>query len=198
MADYCTVTELKAALRITDDVDNTLLTTSITTASRFIDGYCQRDFVVASGTSTKDYVPSGMLEILPIDDVTNVLSIRIDDDLDGTFATTLAVNVDYQLEPVNAEVSGMTWPYTSILPIDNGYWPIEFGRKTVRVQGTFGWPAVPAAVKQATIMQASRLFARLDSPLGVAGFGEMGAMRVSYKMDPDVAMLLGPFRRIRF
>jgi hypothetical protein len=47
-------------------------------------------------------------------------------------------------------------------------------------------------------MQASRLFARLDSPLGVAGFGDMGAMRVSFKMDPDVGMLLGPYRRLRF
>jgi len=53
-------------------------------------------------------------------------------------------------------------------------------------------------VREATILQASRLFTRLDSPLGVAGFGEMGAMRVSFKGDPDVMMLLAPYRRSKF
>ena len=197
MADYCTLSELKASIRISDNVDNTLLAAAIESASRFVDAYCQRDFTVAAGTATKDYVPSGMMERLFIDDVTTVVSIKIDDNLDGGFAVTLTPNVDYQLEPVNAEISGMPWPYTSVVPLDDGYWPIEWNRKTVRVEGTFGWPAVPVAVRQATIMQASRLFARLDSPLGVAGFGEMGAMRVSYKIDPDVAMLLNPYRRIR-
>lgn len=198
MANYCTVDQLKAALRITDSVDDTLLTNAIDAASRFVDGHCQRDFGAASGTATKDYIPSGLMERLPILDATAVLSVKIDDDLDGSFATTLVAGVDYQLEPVNSEVSGLDWPYTSIVPIEDGYWPIEYGRKTVRVEATYGWPAVPAAVEQATLMQASRLFARLDSPLGVAGFGEMGAMRVSFKVDPDVAMLLNPFRRLRF
>lgn len=197
MDNYCTLSELKAAIRITDNVDNTLLATSITTASRFVDAWCQRDFTVASGTAIKDYVPSGMYERLPIDDATAIVSVKIDDDLDGTFGDTLTPNVDYQAEPVNAEQSGLPWPYTSLLPIEDGYWPVEWGRKTVRVEATYGWPEIPEAVKQATIMQASRLFARFDSPLGVAGFGEMGAMRVSYKVDPDVAMLLSPFRRIR-
>lgn len=198
MANYCTTAELKAALRITDSVDDTLLASAVESASRFIDGYCERDFAAASGTATKDYVPSGMLERLPIDDATTIVSVKIDDDLDGTFATTLVSGTDYQPEPVNQEVSGLTWPYTSLVPLEDGYWPIEWGRATVRVEATYGWSAVPTAVKQATIMQASRLFARLDSPLGVAGFGDMGAMRVSFKMDPDVGMLLGPYRRLRF
>jgi hypothetical protein len=38
----------------------------------------------------------------------------------------------------------------------------------------------------------------LDSPLGIAGFGDMGAMRVSFKGDPDVTMLLAPYRRAKF
>lgn len=198
MADYCTVSELKSALRITDSVDDTLLTNAVTAASRFIDGYCQRDFTAASGTATKDYIPSGMLERLPIDDCTAIVSVKIDDDLDGSFGTTLVSGTDYQAEPVNSEVSGLTWPYTSLVPLEDGYWPIEWGRATVRVEATYGWSAVPSVVNQAAIMQASRIFTRYDSPLGVAGFGEMGAMRVSRFMDPDVQMLLNPYRRLRF
>jgi hypothetical protein len=38
----------------------------------------------------------------------------------------------------------------------------------------------------------------MDSPLGIAGFGDMGAMRVSFKGDPDVNMLLAPYVRSKF
>ena len=51
---------------------------------------------------------------------------------------------------------------------------------------------------QAAIIQASRIFARLSSPLGVAGFGDIGVMRVQSKVDPDVEVLLQPYRRLRY
>ena len=56
---------------------------------------------------------------------------------------------------------------------------------------------VEAAVKQATVIQSSRLFKRLDSPLGVAGFGDLGAIRVGRYLDPDVEQLLMPYRIMR-
>jgi hypothetical protein len=64
----------------------------------------------------------------------------------------------------------------------------------VTVTGVFGWPAVPAAVKQACRLQVARVFKRADSPLGVAGFGEFGVVRVT-QLDPDVKALLEPYRR---
>lgn len=197
MADYCTLAQVKSALRITDAIDDTLLNTAIDAASRWIDGYCGRDFAVASGTTVRDYIPSGRMEPLLVDDVTSVVSVKIDEDLDRTFATTLN-EIDYQLEPVNGRAFGNDYPYTRIRPQEDGYWPVSYSRATVRVEGTFGWPAIPDAVREATILQASRLFTRLDSPLGVAGFGDMGAMRVSFKGDPDVLMLLSPYRRSKF
>jgi hypothetical protein len=51
-------------------------------------------------------------------------------------------------------------------------------------------------VTQAAIIQASRIFKRLDSPLGVAGFGDMGAIRVGRGLDPDVAQLVEPYRKM--
>jgi hypothetical protein len=56
---------------------------------------------------------------------------------------------------------------------------------------------VPTAVKQACVIQSSRIFKRLDSPLGVAGFGDMGAIRVGRYLDPDVEQLLMPYRIMR-
>lgn len=197
MADYCTVYELKNAVGITDSVDDLKLGAAITAASGWIEAYCGRQFVQAAGTSTRDYIPTGRLEPLPIDDCTSIVTVTIDDDLDGTFATVLQT-VDWQAEPVNDYTSGIRRPYNTLRPFEDGYWPMQIGRATVRVQATFGWPDTPVQVRQAAILQASRLFSRLDSPLGVAGFAEMGVMRVSRFVDPDVEMLLSPFRRWRF
>lgn len=65
----------------------------------------------------------------------------------------------------------------------------------VQIVGTFGWSAVPAAIKQATILLAMRQFKRYDSPLGVMGFGDLGAVRVG-RIDPDVEALIMPFKKI--
>lgn len=196
--DYCTLEELKRALRITDNIDDTLLEGVIDAASRFVDGYCQRSFPVASATATRDYVPSARYEPLYIDDATSIVSIKIDDDLDYSFATLLRADIDYQLEPINGRASGIALPFSRIIPVEDGYWPTWMNRATVRVEATFGWEAVPQPVRQATILQASRLFTRFDSPLGIAGFGDMGAMRVSRFVDPDVELLLTPFRKLQF
>jgi hypothetical protein len=40
-----------------------------------------------------------------------------------------------------------------------------------------------------------RLFKRYDSPLGVAGFGDIGAIRVG-RIDPDVDALIMPFKKV--
>ena len=197
MPNYATLAQVKSALRITDAIDDNLLNTAIEAASRWVDGYCGRSFVAAAGTAIRDYVPSGRMEPLLVDDLTSVVSIKIDEDLDRTFTTTLAP-IDFQLEPVNSLSFANPYPYTAIRPQEDGYWPTIFGRATVRVEATYGWPATPDAIREATILQASRLFTRLDSPLGVAGFGDMGAMRVSFRGDPDVLMLLAPYRRAKF
>ena len=195
MSNYATLAQVKAALRITDQVDDSLLNVAVQSASRWVDGYCDRDFRKASAVTTRDYVPSGRMEPLLIDDVTEVVSIKIDEDIDGTFGTTLRA-IDFQLEPVNALSFDNAYPFTAVRPQEDGYWPTYYKRATVRVEGKFGWPDTPIAVREATILQAARLFTRLQSPLGVAGFGDMGAVRVSRFVDPDVEMLLGPYRRL--
>jgi hypothetical protein len=196
MSNYATLAQVKGALRITDAIDDGLLNTAISAASRFVDGYCDRNFQPAAA-GTAIYVPTGRMDDLAVDDLTSITSIEIDEDLDDSFSTTLRP-IDFLPLPVNARSGGLEFPFTRIRPQEDGYWPTAYGRATVRVVGMFGWPETPDSVREATILQASRLFTRLDSPLGIAGFGDMGGMRVSFKGDPDVMMLLAPFRRVRF
>jgi hypothetical protein len=48
----------------------------------------------------------------------------------------------------------------------------------------------------ATKIQASRLFVRRQSPFGIAGSPEIGTVRLGSRLDPDVEVLLRPFRKV--
>jgi len=192
---YATLVEVKAALRITDSVDDSLLDMAVESASRLIDGYAGRQFY-SSGTATRYFVAYDDFNV-EVDDLANgTVTITTAQDADGVFDTTWGTD-DYQLEPLNQILDGIGWAFTSIRAVGDFLWPISGGEALIKVQGTFGWPAVPIAVKQACIIQASRIFKRLDSPLGIAGFGDLGAIRVSSQLDPDVAQLVMPYRRMR-
>lgn len=189
---YCTLADIKAALRISDTVDDTLLEPAVESASRLIDGHCGRVFY-AAGTVTRTYVPT-WTDLVYTDDLAGTaITVKSSSNADGVFDVTWTA-ADYQLEPVNGVVAGQVQPYTAIRAIGDYRFP-SGPVATVQVTGPMGWSAVPSVVKQATIIQASRIFKRLDSPLGVAGFGELGAIRVSNGLDTDVAQLVGPFVR---
>jgi hypothetical protein len=188
---YATLAQIKAAVRITDAIDDSLLNMAVESASRMIDAECDRNFF-SSGTATRDYVPNDVYTV-DTDDLTSIVSVKIDDAGEGTFPITLATT-DYQTEPLNQRVSGNAFPIYRLRMIGDYLLPIWGRQATVRIQGVFGFTPVPIQVTQATIIQASRIYKRLDSPLGVAGFGDLGAIRVG-KVDPDVAMLIRPFKK---
>ena len=192
---YATLAELKAVMRIpsADTIDDALLNTSIEAASRQLDGYCERVFYSTAGTRL--YSPDDSI-VVQTDDIVSVTSIKTSPDGKGVFGTTWTAT-DYQLEPLNGQAGGIVTPANQIRAVGDYLWPTYGEEATVQVVGTFGWSAVPIAIKQATLMLAQRQFKRYDSPLGVTGFGELGVIRVS-SVDPDVKSLVAPFRRVRF
>jgi hypothetical protein len=190
---YATLAQVKAALRIpsADVVDDALIEMAVESASRMIDAECDRNFY-SSGTATRDYTPDDPYTV-STDDITSIVSVKIDDEGDYTYRITLATS-DYQTEPLNQRVSGNFFPITRLRMVGDYLLPIWHKQATVRIQGVFGFVPIPPQVTQATVIQSSRIFKRLDSPLGVAGFGDMGAVRVG-KVDPDVSMLIRPFKK---
>jgi len=199
---YATRNQIKAALRIgtADTIDDDLIDNCAGAASRLIDGYCNRKFwAVASATSRLFTAEDSFY--CSIDDVAGTaITVQTSNNGDGIFDVTFAVT-DYQLEPLNQNLDGLTWSYDKVRAVGDYLFPTlnsNYGSQAlVKITAIFGWPAVPEEVTQATIIQASRLFKRYDSPLGVAGFGDMGAIRVSRALDPDVAQLVEPYRRMR-
>ena len=66
-------------------------------------------------------------------------------------------------------------------------WPLSH-RDRIQITGVFGWPSVPLAVKQAALLLAADIFRRKDAPFGIAGFGELGVVRI--QGNPMVTQLL--------
>lgn len=192
---YASLSDVKAALRVSDSVDDSLLELSIEAASREIDGYTQRTFSNA-GTAVRFFYPSDPFTVM-LDDVQSVSEIATA--IDNKVFDTVWKTSDYQLEPLNGIRGGITQPFSQVRAVGDFLFPLwnqePYGESSVRVTGVWGWPTVPTQVRQATILLAMRQFKRYDSPLGVAGFGDLGAIRVG-RVDPDVESLIAPFRKL--
>jgi len=192
---YCSLADVKNALRITDTLDDLMIEASINAASRMIDQYCNRYFYSGSAGEVRKYTPVDSYYCW-IDDVQSITELKTSSTLLNLYDVTWDVT-DYEVVPKNRIENGGYYPITKIRAIGHYLFPIFGDNALVQVTGTFGWPAIPDQIKFATILQASRLFKRLESPLGVAGVSDMGIMRVGSSVDGDVAQLINPYRLLR-
>jgi hypothetical protein len=192
---YATLAQVKSALRISDSIDDSILEMAVESASRAIDGHAARYFY-SSGTATRLYAADDSFIVQTDDIAGTAIVLQTSSAGDGVFDTTWSP-IDYQLEPLNGNVDGLAVPFTRIRAVENYLFPVEVEQALVKVTAVFGWASVPIAITQATIIQASRIYKRLESPLGVAGFGDLGAISVTRDLDPDVAQLVAPYRRLR-
>jgi hypothetical protein len=192
---YATLAQVKAGLRITDNVDDSLLEMAVESASRAMDSYCNRVFY-STGTAVVRYYSPRDSYLCDIDDLVSLTSIYTNSDESQSSYNIAWTSEDYQLEPLNGLADSQPTPYTRIRAIGNYLFQTLNGEASVKVTGVFGYSAVPIAVTQATVIQASRIYKRLDSPLGIIS-GELGSMRVGTRLDPDVAQLVDGFRKVR-
>jgi hypothetical protein len=201
---YASLADVKAAARITDSIDDSLLELSIESASREIDSYTERVFYQTGSEGTpvaRVYVPQD-LYVVETDDIISVTTLKTDSNGDGTFDTTFDAS-DFQLEPLNGLAGGIETPFTRIRAVGTYLWPtyeprnVDANQASVQVTGVFGFATVPTAVRQACILSALRQYKRYESPTGVLGFSDLGAVRVGTKLDPDVERMIQPYRKLR-
>jgi hypothetical protein len=191
---YATLAEFKAAVGITDTTDDAALQSVLDATDTLIDLYCDRKTGFGTATETRYYTAEDYEYVLT-DDLVSVTTLQTDDDANGTYETTWTVGTDYVLAPVNAALDG--FPYTEI---DTSVsWPRNFPKDVyigVKVVGVFGFPAVPAAVKQAEIIQAGAVWNSRTAPFGVIGSADLGGiLRMSRALHPEAALILEPYRK---
>lgn len=192
---YATLAQVKSALGITDSFDDTLIELATESASRAIDSYCARVFYKSASDETRYYAPRDSY-LVEIDDLVSLTSLYTNSDDTQSSYDIQWTSEDYQLEPLNGLRDSQPFPYTQIRAIGDYTFQNLNGEASVKVTGIFGFNAVPIAITQATVIQAARIFKRNDSPLGIIS-GELGTMRVGYRLDPDVAQLVDTYRKIR-
>ncbi len=197
--DYATETQLREQL--SDDsslLSPALLDRAVTASSRAIDHFCGRRFWADATAVARVYRPTDPT-LAWVDDIstTTGLVVATDTTGDGAYDTVWDAG-DYELEPPNADAGGGAYAWWRIAATGAKTFPAvgRSRRTSLQVTAAFGWSAVPVEIEQACLLKAASLFKRKDAPFGVAGFGEFGPVRISRRMDPDVAELLTPLMRV--
>lgn len=162
MATLVTLSELKTALDIavTDTDEDAKLTAILESVTTLVQNYTGRNFVDNPASSSRSFLYDGS-GFLEIDDCTVVTAVTMD-------GLTLSANTDYIAQPYN----GPTFTWLDLTPFNGQSWAMGFTRNldtplgrrrlvnrsaTVVVTADWGWPAVPADVKQAAIWTAAAM-----------------------------------------
>lgn len=170
---YASLSQARALLESPDTADDAVVTECLTRAQALIDRYMltrRSSYVSFEPTTQTRYYDSGDgYGYVEIHDLVSVTSLASDTASDGTYATTIA-STDYWLHPHAA-------PYRAIELTRRGTTTAFVqGTRTIRIIGSWGFPAVPADVTQATIEEAIRMFgakaASFSDVIGVAGEGD--------------------------
>lgn len=185
---YITSTELRNSIDSQGTLNTNLFDDLVVQVSDAIDKHCYRTFAVPSSETVRYFKPTpDRLEIDDLDDIasTTGLAVAVDSNADGSYSNVLTADTDYVIE---TNRDGMvthiralaSFPFTRYRP------------NSIKVTARFGWPSVPTPVKRAALIWGTRLWNRKDTPSGVVGFADFGAVRLT-KIDPDVSELLAPY-----
>lgn len=195
--EYASLDELKQFITIdTAVVDrDDLLTIALDAAHDDLEGDCGRRFYLDASATARTYDPADRVvvdrgrQFLLVDDIGSTTGLVVETGV--TTWTVVTGTVEHR--PENALVRGRA--ITSLMT-PSGIWPTDpFTR--VRVTARWGWPAVPPRVKAATLLSASRYYARRKSPQGVVGTADWGQITVR-RTDPDYWGAISMFARPGF
>lgn len=180
--DYITLGQLKAHLRLDagDTEFDPQLERVITSVSAWIDEHCQRHFW-QDGT-----------DVLPVTrsfDAQNRRVLRLGEYNDLAEIDTLTVDgevwtsAEYRLLRGHGDTRR---PYVEVKAVGSKTFPLP-ELQDIDIAGVWGWPAVPYQVPEAGLIQSARIFKRREAPEGVLGINSFGVVRLSGRLDIDVA-----------
>ena len=188
MTAYCSLSDLKAYMSISDSASDAPLQRTLDAASRWIDQHTGRVFSLDATDTTRLFYP-GRDGMLTVPDLVSIASIKTDTTGNRTYGTTLTTS-DYQVMPLDGP------PYQSIRIWPQSSDSFAYDRQ-VQIIGKFGYTvggAAPAEVQQANLILATRLFKRAEAPFGILQTIDLGQFTRISKEDPDVISLLAPYR----
>jgi hypothetical protein len=180
---YATIEQLQERITtpLTDDA-LTRFTDALDEASEMINDDTGRNFAARSGIAKTFALQAVNDYTLKLPDFTAIVSLKVDDDDNGTFATTIAAS-GFE---ITSSSSDDGWPFDSIRLLDRDF--PTCGRRVRRIEITadWGWAAVPAGVVKATTLLAARIGGREgSSATGLVSFGGEAGGAYIRTNDPD-------------
>lgn len=191
---YATLAEAKASLGITDSTDDAAIQSCLDAADQLINNYVDTKVGFGVTSSQTRYYTAQRFDFVLTDPIVTVTALATDINGTGNYTQTWSAN-DYVLAPRNAALDSR--PYTEIdtSPFSTAQLNFPTGYLEVKVTGTFGWPSVPAAVKQAALIQTGAIFASRTAPFGAVGSESLGGvLRMSAALHPEARALLEAYR----
>lgn len=198
---YTDLGTVKSELGITNAAQDSRLTRVIEAVSREIDDWCgfpARQFYQSPSPPETRYFTarksSDFRREIMIDDFTSLTSVQADIDGDGTYETTWTAGTQYLTYPLNAVNYGR--PYTTLKFPTIAVTIMPLVEKGLKVQGTFGWPAVPALVQEACILWTIYASGLKNSPYGIAEVPAIDGAGIRIgSMPPHVRKMLANYQR---
>jgi len=202
---YVDKDDLKAYIGLSGTGQDNNIDTAIDSASRLIDAVCGRKFYQDSAVVVKTFTPKSPIYLQTPDiSTTTGLIVKLDDNDDGTYETTLTLNTDFIVEPTNPRVikitGGTTYyePYNQITILDTRS-SERFDpsiKNNIQITAKWGYSAVPEDIKTATLIQALRYFKRKDTPFNTYGDVSTGVSELFSRLDPDVQTILKGHKKV--
>lgn len=132
-----------------DTSDDTVLSSLLEAASRYVDNQTGRRFY--QDASDTDYYYSGQDEMsrVMLPDFASITTVSVD--YTDTRTYTALTATDFDTLPDNAAAEGLPFTGLEVAPtsLTASYFPDW--RKSVKVTGKRGWPAVPADIRDAVL-----------------------------------------------
>lgn len=195
---YATEKEYRDLIGKTDPAEDAIILNDLKAVSRYLDGKLGRFFSRDTSAVARVYVARSS-DTLWVDDISATpTSIKIDQDGDGDFAdeTALAAT-DYELLPLNADKEPEPRPWTQMRLTTWGTIGSFSEGERVQVTARFGWPAVPEAIRRATIHLTAIL--RLETPRATRRIPELGeAIEASAEAQGIIRQLTDAYKVMRF
>jgi ribonuclease BN (tRNA processing enzyme) len=199
---YVDKTDLKNMIGLSGTSQDNNIDNAINASSRLIDQITGRHFYKSQSVQVKYFTPDNHY-ILDVPDIatTTGLIVQLDTTDDGSHNKTITLDTDFYLKAINVtDLEGDNdIPYQTLVILDKRS-SERFDPdivKNVKITATWGFNAIPDAIKQACLLQSSRLWKRKDSPFSTYGSGDTGETELFQKMDPDAKTLIKPYIKHR-
>lgn len=195
---YCTLSEFKAFMEppgqdlVSDAGDDAVIESIIETVSRFIDGECSRHFYKNTVDEIRYYTANDST-YCRVDDLVSVTTLETDEG-NRDYPNTWSAD-DFDLWPYNAALDGR--PYVQIVTTPGSDYYFWAGLiKGVKVTGVFGYPSIPAQIKNACeVISLSAYKRRFGENLSSVSTVTGGGVIITPQDVPAAAWaMINPFR----